>query len=321
MKINKNLLIMTSIDDLPFIKKELNKYFNITYIKNPSHKKIKDIVNSFFAIFTNPNNTRVFLGKEILEKAKNLKVICTASTGTNHIDLNVAKSKKIKIICLKEERSIINKISSTAELALGLTINSLRNINLSYLSVLNNKWDYTPYIGRQMNSLKIGVVGYGRLGKFYCKYISSFGSKIFVYDPFKKIKNSKYHQINNLSKFLSICDIISIHIHYNKNNNKIINSEWFRKMKPNVIIVNTSRGELINEKDLINFIKKNKNSKYAADVVNNESNYTHNDLIKFSKKNNQIILTPHLGGMTKEAREYAYGHASKKLIEYYKLTN
>ena len=172
-----------------------------------------------------------------------------------------------------------------------------------------------------MNSLKIGVVGYGRLGKFYCKYISSFGSKIFVYDPFKKIKNSKYHQINNLSKFLSICDIISIHIHYNKNNNKIINSEWFRKMKPNVIIVNTSRGELINEKDLINFIKKNKNSKYAADVVNNESNYTHNDLIKFSKKNNQIILTPHLGGMTKEAREYAYGHASKKLIEYYKLTN
>ena len=92
-------------------------------------------------------------------------------------------------------------------------------------------------------------------------------------------------------------------------------------MKPNVIIVNTSRGELINEKDLINFIKKNKNSKYAADVVNNESNYTHNDLIEFSKKNNQIILTPHIGGMTKEAREYAYGHASKKLIEYYKLTN
>ena len=126
---------------------------------------------------------------KILDKAKKLKVIAT-STGTNHIDLNYAKKKKIKIISLKEERKLINKISSTAEHALALTLASIRNIAISNKSVLLGEWDYTKFIGHQMNFLTVGIIGFGRLGKKYANYCKSSSKSIFlilIKSLFKKI--------------------------------------------------------------------------------------------------------------------------------------
>lgn len=318
MVFKKKILVITSLDDLQNVKKILEKYFIVHYEKNINETTLKKIINNYFAIFTNPNNTKIYFGEKIFKIANNLKIICTASTGTTHIDLKIAKLLKIKILSLKEERKTINKISSTAELALGLTINSLRNITSSYQSVLNNKWDYSPYIGNQLNFLNVGVAGYGRLGKFYCKFLKTLGSNIFVFDPYKNVKNKNYIQINSLNYFLSKCDILSIHIHYNRKNHEIINRSWFSKMKKNIILINTSRGEVINECDLITFLKKNKKAKYSTDVVSNETQFKKNKLIKYAKNNKNIFITPHLGGMTYEARNFAYTQAAKKLIKIYK---
>jgi len=101
---------------------------------------------------------------------------------------------------------------------------------------------------------------------------------------------------------------VSLHVHVNKNTRNIISKKILKYAKNNLLIVNTSRGELVNEKDLINFLKKNKHAKYATDVLNNEiKNKRNNKLIKMSKTNDQVLITPHIGGMTIEAQEIAYG--------------
>ena len=160
-----NILSITPIGHINNIKDELKKIGKLKVLNDPSSKEVEKMIYKFDAIFTNPNKSKVYLGEKIMDKAKKLKIICTASTGTNHINIKYAIRKKIKIISLKKEKKITNKISSTAEHALALTLASLRNVVNSSNSVLLGNWDYTNFIGRQINFMTVGVVGYGRLGK------------------------------------------------------------------------------------------------------------------------------------------------------------
>ena len=116
-------------------------------------------------------------------------MINTASTGLNHINLDDCKKLKIKIFSLKNNRNLINRLPSTSELAFGLMINLLRNMIQSSNSVKNKKWDYSPFIGNELASLSIGIIGLGRLGNFMAKFARAFGMRVFYYDPYK---NKKY---------------------------------------------------------------------------------------------------------------------------------
>ena len=317
---NKKILSITPIAHIKNVENELKKNGKLEILQDPSAIQVKRKVHKFDAIFTNPNKSKVFIGKSIIDNGKNLKVISTASTGTNHIDIDYAKKKKIKVLSLKKEKKIINKISSTAEHALALTLASLRNITNSSKSVLKGEWDYTKFIGRQMDHLTIGIIGYGRLGKKYANYCKNLGSKVIFFDPFKKFSSKKIKRINKIKNLLKISDIISIHVHLNKKTHHMFNKSFFSKVKKNVLIINTARGDIIDENNLINFLKKNKKAKFATDVIENEIfSKTKNKLINYAKKNqNQVLITPHIGGMTTEAQEMAYNFAAKKLTNFFK---
>ena len=89
-------------------------------------------------------------------------------------------------MCLTKQYKLIRQLTSTAELAFGLTLDAVRNISYSSESVKNGSWNYLPYIGRMMKNLKVCTIGYGRLGKMYANYCKAMGANIIVYDPFKK---------------------------------------------------------------------------------------------------------------------------------------
>ena len=315
----KKILSITPISHIKNVEKELKKIGKLKILNDPSENDVIKKIPQFDAIFTNPNKSKVFIGKSIIDKAINLKVISTASTGTNHIDLDYAKKKKIKIFSLKKEKKTTNKISSTAEHALALTLASLRNITISNKSVLNGEWDYTKFIGNQMNQLTIGIIGYGRLGKKYANYCKSLSNKVFFFDPHIKTKPKKIKKINSINKLLKISNIISVHVHLDKKTHHMISKSFFSRLKKDVIIVNTSRGDIVDESELIQFLKRNKRAKYATDVLENEIfKKKINKLINFAKKNqDQVLITPHIGGMTVEAQEIAYNFIVKKLKDFF----
>lgn len=316
----KKLLIITTIFDKTLFFEKARKFFDVVYQPEISIIHFRRIIKKFDYLFTNPNKTKIYLGYTNLKNG-NLIAICTSSTGTTHIDKNYLIQKNIKLISLTKEKKILKKLTSTSELAFGLTLDAVRNISASSLSVKKNNWNYEPYIGRMMKNLKVLVIGYGRLGKIYSKYTLAFGCDVYVYDPHVKIKNSKFKIIKNLENVIKIIDIIALHIHADKENYNFLNQKFFKLMKKDVIIINTSRGEIVNELELLNFLKKNLQAKYYADVVNDEINYKRNRLIKYSKKNNQVIITPHIGGMTIEGQNIAYNHALNLLINYNKKIN
>lgn len=317
------ILVITPTSHLNKVNKILESIpsTEIVYLPECSIKDLKNHLNCT-AIFTNPNKSNIFLGRDNLIDFKKLKIICTASTGTNHIDKEFCANKQIKLISLTEERNVINKIPSTAEHAFALMMSAIRNIPESFNSVKLGNWNYEPYIGREIRSLTIGVIGYGRLGTFFANYCDAFGAKILVFDPYKYVNHPRIIQCKNLSDLAIKSDVISLHVHLNSETKQMINKKFLSLCKESALIVNTSRGEIIEERDLIDFLSNNISSSYATDVLASEIEGINNNILKkYSDKNpKKIIITPHIGGMTREAQNTAFSHAANLLSDYLQKT-
>lgn len=312
------ILVITPVRHIAGVSEILEAISDVTYLDDPDSNEVVNRIGGFDAVFTNPNKSRVYIGKEVIDAARKLKVICTASTGTNHIDKLYAAQKGLPILALTEERQVISRISSTAELAFALTLAGLRHVVRGHNAVMQGEWDYTRYIGRQMNCLTIGVVGYGRLGEMYARYCQAFGSSVLVYDPNKTVNREGLKQVTDLAILLRDSDVIAIHVHVTDETVGMMNAACFAQMKKDVLLVNTSRGDIVNESDLVAFLCANPQARVATDVLTNEvRNRPASALLRFAAESEQVIITPHIGGMTREAQEIAYGHAACRLRDFF----
>ena len=136
-----NILVITPVSHIKGVSSGLKNLGTVTFIDDPSEEEIISTIKDYEVIFTNPNKSKVYLGSNVLDAAIKLKILVTASTGTNHIDLNYCKKNNIRVLSLTEERKTINRISSTAEHAFALTMASLRNIVKSDSHVKKGDWD------------------------------------------------------------------------------------------------------------------------------------------------------------------------------------
>lgn len=314
------ILVITPVNHIKGIPELLESIGSVKYLDNPTQKEVEDQIDEVNALFTNPNKSNVYISRDLLQKGNNLSVVCTASTGRDHIDIDAAQELNKTILSLKNDFEVINKISSTAEHAFSLMLSVLRWIPQANSDTKSGNWDYEPFIGRQMDHLTLGVIGYGRLGKLFTHYCKAFGSRVLVYDPYVKVENESNGEViqTNLDELLIESDIISVHVHLDKETYKMVNKSWFDKMKDTVILINTSRGDVINEEDLIFFLENNPKSRVGADVIANEIDQDKgSSLLRFAEKSNRVIITPHIGGMTIEGQQIAYTHAAMKLKEFF----
>lgn len=306
------IICLTPVDHILGVVEKLEQNAQVLYYPNANKDQAKFLIleHNPIAIFVNPNKQTYKIDQELLE-GSSVKVIATASTGTDHIDKKFCQEYGIDIISLANDYQTIKNISSTAELAFGLTLSLVRNINNAAESVRNGEWNYIPYIGRQMNRLKVGVIGYGRLGSMYADYCNAFGSSVLVCDPFVPIP-SKYKSVF-IEDIFDHCDIVSIHVHHDNNTHNLIDSSLLSRSK-GCYLINTSRGGIVNENDVVNSIFNGNLKGYATDVLADEQgNISKSPILDAMKKGANILITPHIGGMSIEAQEIAYGRIADKL--------
>ena len=312
------ILVITPVRHIAGVPQPLESIGTVTYLDDPSPAEVIAIIGGYDAIYTNPNMSKVYIGKEVLDAGRNLRVICTASTGTNHIDKAYAAERGLPILALTEERHVISRISSTAELAFALTLAGLRHVVRGHNAVLQGEWDYTRYIGRQMNCLTVGVIGYGRLGSLYAGYCKAFGSRVIVYDPYKTVDQDGLEQVADLEPLLAAADVVALHVHVTDETTEMIDAVRLAHMKKDVLLVNTSRGDVVHEPALVAFLRANPQARVATDVLADEvRNRLGSPLLQYAAQSGQVIITPHIGGMTREAQEIAYGHAAGRLRDFF----
>jgi D-3-phosphoglycerate dehydrogenase len=311
------ILVITPVHHIEGVAALLESFADVTYLPNPAPQDVIRDVTDQDAVFTNPNRSDVFIGQDVMEAGHALKAVCTASTGTNHIDAGCAADRGIRILSLTEQREVITKISSTAEHALALMLAALRHVPQAAESVKRGEWDYTRFIGRQVDHLTVGVVGYGRLGTYFARYVNALGSRVLVYDPYVRVQEPSLAQVE-LDQLLGETDVISLHVHVTPETTRMVDKSWFERMKPSMVLVNTSRGEIIDEADLIAFLEATPGAMLAADVVSGEvSAKRSSPLIDYARTASNVILTPHLGGMTVEGQQMAYMHAGRQLQRFF----
>lgn len=307
-----NVVCITPLDHLPSVLNSLNQNCKIMYVPNIGKDDLRILLlkNNFNAIFTNPNKQCFKLDYDLLNETS-IRLINTASTGINHINLDDCKKLNIEIYSLTKDYELIKKLPSTAELAFGLALSLMRKIPQAFDDVKQGNWNYEPFVGRQLSGLTAGIIGYGRLGTFMARYCHAFGMRVLVNDTLKNV--FEYDQVSK-DKIYNECDLISLHVHVNKDTINMINNNTINMMLKKPYIVNTSRGEIVNEIHMIDAIKDKKISGYGADVLVDEfsDNIKNNKLITLSKEGYNIIITPHIGGMSIEGQEKAYLYAAKK---------
>ncbi len=307
----KTILCTTPIKHLKNIYQKLKKYGTLIYRPNINSINLKNLLNKnkkIDYIFCNPNRQGYILDKKIL-KNSSVKFINTASTGTNHINLKECKELGIKVTSLAKDFKLLNNLPSTSELSFGLMICLLRNIFKSYESVKKNRWDYLPFIGQEIKSLSLGIIGLGRLGKYMAKFGKSFGMKVYYHDPY--VSSKKYHKVS-LKNLFTLSDVISIHTHVTNDTKYLVNKNLLKYSKKNQIIINTSRGEIVNERDIVQYLKEKKIYGYATDVLEHEFTNLNKSMIINNIEKLNIIVTPHIGGMTIQGQQKAWDFAADK---------
>ncbi len=304
---NKIIFYSSQKYEIKYFNKINKKYnFKITYTKKPFNKHTINKAKGFnyICIFVNDN----IKTEKIINKLKkfNIKVIALRCTGYNNVNLQLAKKNNIKVINVKSYSP-----ESIAEYTLGLILTLNRKIHISYQNTKNKNFSLNNLIGFNLKNKTIGIIGTGKIGKIIIKLLKNFDTKILAFDIIKskEIYNfgAKYTSIENIYKY---SDIISLHCPYNKESHHMINKNSIKKMKKNVMLINTSRGELLKTKDIIKAIKNKKIGSLGIDVYDNEKKYffqnKSNKIIKDDNLNlllsyPNVLITGHQAFLTKEA--------------------
>ena len=244
-----------------------------------------------------------YLSKNFLKKFVNLEYIFSPTTGINHIDKNYCLKNNIKIIYLNDTEKIKN-ISSTTELALTLLLSAIRRLGFYFR---NHKYELA-------HRYTVGIIGFGRIGSTLFKLLNVLDFDVFFFD--KKKKFTKHKKYLPLTKLLIRSDIISLHLNFNEKNSNFFDNSKFKLCKKNLCLINTSRGEIVDEKSLISFLKKNKKASAYLDVIKNEqTKKTNNPILKYNNLKKNLFLTPHIGGAASDALLYTEEIVIKELYK------
>src|SRR3990167_4263210 len=220
--------------------------------------------------------------KNWLDLRPNLKVIGCNCTGLDHVDFNECKKRGVKVFSLKDEKDFLSRIVSTAEHTIGLIFALLRNYKMALNPPYQNR---EAYKGHTLKGKKLGIIGYGRVGRQVADRLQWFEIEIFTFD--------KYDPLYTLRRLLEKSDLVSIHIPL-EGNEGFFTKEMFSKMKPTACVINTSRDKVIQKGSLLWALQNKIIAGAAIDFIDDP------ELLEYSKMHNNLILTNHIGGVTVE---------------------
>jgi phosphoglycerate dehydrogenase-like enzyme len=253
----------------------------------------------------------------VLQKAHNLKFIGRLGVGLDNIDTDFCEKNNIFV-----QSAAGMNADSVAEYVINCSLSLLKNIPLMHQGTITGQWPRTSIESRELQGKTMGLIGFGIIGKKVSKLAQAFGSRIIACDPFVlPSAESKYNiSLVEQKELFEIADIISIHLPLNNETKDLLNFNSFSLMKKKPIIINSSRGSIVNERDLIRAYQDNLISGFALDVY--ESEPVKENFFKKIDNTMNCILTPHIAGVTNESNARVSQFIAEKLIRFFeKITD
>ena len=231
------------------------------------------------------------LTKEVLDNAEKLKIIARCGVGVDNVDLEFAKSKNIFVT-----NSPSANLISVVELTVALIISASRKLSLADAHLKNGEWNRSEFLGYELYGKTLGIVGFGKAGRLVAERMKSFGMSIVFYDPYVTDWNGSEESLE-LDDLLRTADVVSIHVIKTKDTENLISKDKLDLLKQNSIIVNTSRGGVLDEEYLLALLESEKIFGAGLDVYSNEPP---ENVDRYNGLN--LVTTPHIGASTNEAQ-------------------
>lgn len=288
--------------------------FEVVEEPNISYEELKEKIKEFNVLIV---RGRTKVTREIIEAAKKLSIIARAGVGLDNIDLKAAQDKNITIVNAPEAPT-----HSVAELVIGLMITALRGILRGDAALKEGKWIKKELLGQELNGKILGIIGFGRIGQEIAKLALTFNMKVLAYDVIEELAK-KAEELGvefvgttkeALNKLLKESDIITLHVPLLPATRHMIGKEELSMMKKNAVLINTSRGGIIDEEALYEALKQRKPAAAALDVFENEP--PKGTSLKLAQLPN-VVATPHIGASTQEAQRRAATIIAQKIINHF----
>lgn len=291
------ILITDNVDNL-LIELLENNSFKLKRAFDIERSDALNIIENFDGLIV---RNRLEIDDEFLQKAKKLKFIARFGSGMELIDTNSAK--KLGICCFN---SAEGNSKSVAEHALGLLLGILKNTKKSMFEMKNKIWNREGNRGNELSKKTVGIIGYGNTGSKFAHILKMFDCKIIAYDKYKSGFGDKFVEEVDLDKIHQLSDIISFHIPLNNETKYFFNSNFLNRMSKKFYLINTSRGRIVRNSDLIEGLESGKILGAGLDVHETEnknfSKVEFNSQMNFLLNHENVILTPHIAGITFESK-------------------
>lgn len=296
------------------IAEEFSKYMQVDTHMLPTQEELAKLIPDYDVLIMRVDPA---INKEILDAAKNLKVIGVCSVGLNHIDMDTAKAKGIQVFNAPGMNA-----NAVAELTISKMLDLSRHtIPANYDVKVNKNWDKYKFVGRELRGKTLGILGFGRIGQRVGELGRAFKMNIVAYDPYLPAHVFEEQQATSMSidEVLKTSDYVTIHMPLTPETKNLFNAKSIAEMKPDAVVLNMARGGIVNEQDMYEALKAGKIGGYASDVMENElaaGGLTEGatfDSPLFECDN--FIVTPHLGAQSTDASRDIAGLIISKVKE------
>jgi D-3-phosphoglycerate dehydrogenase len=259
------------------------------------------------------------IDRGVLDRAAGLRVVVSPTTGLNHIDTAELARRGIHLISLRGEVEFLRNVRATAEHTVALMLSLLRNLPAAAAHTLAGGWTRDRFRGRELYEKTVGIVGYGRLGRLVARYLLAFDCRVLAADPHVDAAAVEPGvSMVSLDRLLGESDIVSLHVNLDDDTAGFFGASQLNAMKPGALLVNTARGELVDEQALIAALKSGRLAGAALDVLSNErsAGMSGHPLVRYANENNNMIITPHIGGCTLESMYKTEEFLAGKLAQF-----
>lgn len=309
------LLVMSdgyTFDDLRDIP---HAHLDVVCIPEGTRDQLLELIPDFDAYLC---SLRIPVDESVLHRAGKLRLIATPSTGTDHLALDLIKAQGIEVLSIKSERALLEQLSATAELAFGLLLTCARHLPLCFEATREGRWERHKLSGAQLRGKTLGLVGLGRLGGMMAGYGIAFGMRVIATDPDTERTVTGVEKVD-LDSLLGQADFVSLHVHLTPATRGLLSARALSQMKQGSVLINTSRGALVDEAALVREMQAGRIVSAGLDVIEGEwmENKREHPLVAYSRQNPRLYITPHVGGTCPEAVRLVARFVFEKTVRYF----
>jgi D-3-phosphoglycerate dehydrogenase len=253
---------------------------------------------------------------ERLERAKALKLFITATTGATHIATHELEQRGIPLLTLKGQEHVTRNITAAAELSWLLLMSVARPFRAAIQEPLDGDWDRNKFPGTMLRGRTLGIIGCGRIGTWVSRYANAFEMRVLGYDPLVASPADTITPVD-LDSLLAESDAVTVHVNYTEASRNLLNRDRIFKIKRGAILVNTSRGELIDEAALLDALESGHLSGAGLDVLQGEPDIADHPLVRYARTHQNLVITPHIGGFSPDALRVVLDFSCERIRQFF----